>query len=216
MDSKELLAFEWGYRIQPHDKVSFDLATFYNIYDKERSLEAGTPDMSNFPNYIVQPYIINNLIEGETYGFELASTWQAADWWRIRAHYTFWKLNLHKEPGSTDPLNEAAETDSPEHQVGIRSLMDLPHRIELDTGVRYVSELDMRRRFVAAPGEDLEIPGYIVADVRIGWRPNHNWEVSVVGQNLFDKEHQEFAPSFLGTQETLVETSVYAKVTFRY
>ena len=216
MDSKELLAFEWGYRIQPHDKVSFDLATFYNIYDKERSLEAGAPDLSNFPNYIVQPYIINNMIEGETYGFELASTWQAAEWWRIRAHYTFWKLNLHTEPGSTDPLNEAAETDSPEHQIGIRSLMDLPHKIELDTGVRYVSELDMRRRFVAAPGEDLEIPGYVVADVRIGWRPNYNWEISVVGQNLFDKEHQEFAPSFLGTQETLVETSVYAKVTFRY
>jgi hypothetical protein len=33
---------------------------------------------------------------------------------------------------------------------------------------------------------------------------------------MFDKEHQEFAPSFLGTQETLVETSVYGKVTFRY
>jgi iron complex outermembrane receptor protein len=94
--------------------------------------------------------------------------------------------------------------------------MDLPHKIELDTGVRYVSALDMRRRFVAAPGEELEIPGYVVADVRLGWRPNKNWEFSVVGQNLFDKEHQEFAPSFLGTQETLVETSVYAKVTFRY
>lgn len=216
MDSKELLAFEWGYRIQPYDKVSLDLATFYNIYDKERSLEAGAPDFSNMPNYIVQPFIINNLIEGETYGFELASTWQATDWWRIRANYTFWKLNLHREPGSTDPLNEAAEMDSPEHQIGIRSHMDLPHKIEFDTGLRYVSSLDMRRRFVAAPGEDLEIPGYLVGDVRIGWRPNHNWELSVVGQNLFDKEHQEFAPSFLGTQETLVESSVYAKVTFRY
>jgi iron complex outermembrane recepter protein len=216
MDSKELLAFEWGYRIQPHQRVSFDLATFYNIYDKERSLEAGAADLSNFPNYIVQPYIINNMLEGETYGFELASTWQATDWWRIRANYTFWKLNLHKKAGSTDPLNEAAEDDSPEHQIGIRSLMDLPHYIEFDTGLRYVSALDQRRRFVATPGESLDIPGYIVGDVRIGWRPNNNWEVSLVGQNLFDKEHQEFAPSFLGTQETLVETSVYAKVTFRY
>jgi iron complex outermembrane receptor protein len=216
MDAKELIAFEWGYRIQPHQRVTFDLATFYNIYDKERSLEAGAPDMSNFPGYIVQPYGINNLIDGETYGFELASTWQATDWWRIRANYTFWKLNLHKEEGSTDPLNEAAENDSPEHQIGIRSLMDLPHNLEFDTGLRYVSSLDMRRRFVAAPGEDLDIPGYVVGDVRIGWRPNYNWEVSIVGQNMFDKEHQEFAPSFLGTQETLVETSVYGKVTFRY
>jgi iron complex outermembrane recepter protein len=216
MESKELLAFEWGYRIQPHQRLTFDLATFYNIYDKERSLEAGAADLSNFPNYIVQPYVINNMLEGETYGFELASTWQATDWWRIRANYTFWKLNLHKKPGSTDPLDEAAEDDSPEHQIGIRSLMDLPHNLEFDTGLRYVSALDMRRRFVATPGENLDIPGYIVGDVRIGWRPNYNWEISLVGQNLFDKEHQEFAPSFLGTQETLVETSVYAKVSFRY
>lgn len=216
MEAKELVAFEWGYRIQPHDRVTFDLATFYNLYDKERSLEAAAPDLSNFPAYLVQPYVINNMIDGETYGFELASTWQPTDWWRIRANYTFWKLNLHKAPGSTDPLNEQAEGDSPEHQVGIRSLMDLPHKIELDTGLRYVDSLDLRRRFVAAPGESLRIPGYIVGDIRIGWRPNDNWEFSVAGQNLFNKEHQEFAPSFLGTQETMVETSVYAKVTFRY
>ena len=215
MDSKDVMAFELGYRIQPHRRLSFDLATFYNIYDNERSLEAQAPDMSNLPNYIVQPYKINNSIEGETYGFELASTWQATDWWRIRANYTFWKLNLHRKPGSTDPLNEQAETDSPEHQVGIRSLMDLPHNIEFDTGLRYVDSLDMRRRFVAAPGEDLEIPGYVVGDVRIGWRPNYNWEISIVGQNMFN-DHQEFAPSFLGTQETIVETSVYGKVTFRF
>ncbi|HEX7859744.1 MAG TPA: TonB-dependent receptor [Verrucomicrobiae bacterium] len=215
MDSKELLAFEWGYRIQPHDRVTFDLATFYNIYDNERSLEAGALDLSNFPNYLVQPYVIGNKLKAETYGFELASTWQATDWWRIRANYTFWKLNFHKADDSTDPLNEAGEDDSPEHQIGVRSLMDLPHNIELDTGVRYVSSLDMRRRFVGAPGEELDIPGYVVGDVRIGWRPNYNWEVSLVGQNIFD-DHQEFAPSFLGTQETQVETSVYAKVTFRY
>jgi len=43
MDSKELIAFELGYRIQPYDHLTFDLATFYNIYDRQRSLEPGTP-----------------------------------------------------------------------------------------------------------------------------------------------------------------------------
>src|SRR4029078_12519715 len=32
MDSKELIAFELGYRIQPHYRVTLDVATFYNIY----------------------------------------------------------------------------------------------------------------------------------------------------------------------------------------
>ena len=214
MESKELLAFEFGYRIQPHDRITFDLATFYNIYDRQRSLEAQPPDLSELPSNIVIPYTIGNRIEGETYGFELATTWQPTDWWRLRAHYTYWRLSLNKEPGSTDPLLEQAEHDSPKHQVGLRSLMDLPHNLEFDTGLRYVDTLSERRRFVAA--DDLSIPSYVVADARIGWRPSYNWEFSIVGQNLFEARHQEFAPSYILTQETQVETSVYAKVTFRF
>lgn len=213
IESKELLAFELGYRIQPHDRITFDLATFYNIYDKQRSLEMKAP-FAELPTNFVQPFTIDNLIDGETYGFELASTWQATDWWRLRAHYTFWRLALHKDASSTDPLLEQAEGDSPKHQIGIRSLMDLPHHLELDAGLRYVDTLATRRRFVDTVS--LSIPSYVVADARIGWRPNYNWEVSLVGQNLFEARHQEFAPSYIQTQETQVETSVYAKVTFRF
>jgi iron complex outermembrane receptor protein len=92
--------------------------------------------------------------------------------------------------------------------------MDLPHHLEFDAGVRYVDTLSQRRRFVAV--EELSIPSYVVADARIGWRPNNNWEISLVGQNLLEARHQEFAPSYIPTQETMVEASVYAKVTFRY
>ncbi|HYE98534.1 MAG TPA: TonB-dependent receptor, partial [Planctomycetota bacterium] len=31
--SEELLAFEAGYRVRPHDRVSFDVAGFFNLYD---------------------------------------------------------------------------------------------------------------------------------------------------------------------------------------
>jgi iron complex outermembrane receptor protein len=213
MDSKEVLSFELGYRIQPHDSVSFDLATFYNIYDKQRSIEFRNVDPTTAPLPTVN-FEIDNMINGETYGFELASTWQVRDWWRLRAHYNFWRLALHKEEGSTDQFLEQQESDSPKHQIGVRSLMDLPHHLEFDAGVRYVDTLSQRRRFVAV--EELSIPSYVVADARIGWRPNNNWEISLVGQNLLEARHQEFAPSYIPTQETMVEASVYAKVTFRY
>lgn len=213
MDSKEVLSFELGYRIQPHDRITFDLATFYNIYDKQRSIEFRGVDPTTAPLPTVN-YEIDNLINGETYGFELATTWQPTDWWRLRAHYNFWRLALHREEGSTDQFLEQQESDSPKHQVGVRSMMDLPHNLEFDTGLRYVDSLAQRRRFMAV--DDLSIPSYVVADARIGWRPNSNWEVSLVGQNLFEARHQEFAPSYIPTQETMVEASVYAKVTFRY
>jgi iron complex outermembrane receptor protein len=206
MDSKELIAFELGYRIQPHYRVTLDIATFYNIYDRQRSLEHGTdfPEASPPPPHFVIPYIINNLIDGETYGVELASSFQLAEWWRMHLNYSFLSIQLHKKPGSTDPLLEGAEHDSPQHQLSVRSQMDLPNHMEFDLGARYVDSLSNR-----------DVPSYVAFDARLGWRPNKNWEFSIVGQNLFN-EHKEFAPSYILTETTEVETSIFAKITFRY
>ena len=184
-----------------------DLATFYNLYDRQRSLEPGTPylEMDPGPPHVVIPFTINNLIDGESYGAEVAGTFQISDWWRLRANYSFLQLQLHKKPGSNDPVLEGAEGDSPRHQLGVRSLMDLPHHLEFDAGLRYVDALPNR-----------SVPSYVVMDLRLGWRPNRNWEFSIVGQNLLDGRHKEFAPSYIQTEVTEVETSVFAKATFRY
>jgi iron complex outermembrane recepter protein len=206
MDSKELIAFELGYRVQPHERVTFDLATFYNIYDRQRSIEPGTPFLEGTPAppHLVVPYTIDNLIKGEVYGAELASSFQPATWWRLRVNYTAWSIQLHKKAGSQDQFLEGAEDDSPNHQVGIRSLMELGGNVELDLGFRYVDALQNRG-----------VPSYAVFDARLGWRPTKNWEFSIVGQNLFD-DHKEFQPSYIQTQPTEVETSVYGKITFRF
>jgi iron complex outermembrane receptor protein len=215
MVSKELIGFELGYRLQPLERVTTDVAAFYNIYDKQRSLESGTPGIeSAYPGlYVVAPASIGNGISGETYGFEISTTVQATDWWRLRLNYSFLKIQLHLEPGVTDPAGlEGAERESPVHQVGIRSLMDLPHNLELDSGMRYVDTVqNLRRPF----GTSFRIPSYVVGDVRLGWRPDKHWDISITGQNLFDT-HQEFAPSYIQTQATEVEMSVFAKVTYRF
>jgi iron complex outermembrane recepter protein len=206
MDSKELIAFELGYRAQPHDRVTLDLAAFYNIYDRQRSIEPGVPFLEATPGppHVVVPFTIDNLINGEVYGAELASSFQPTDWWRLRVNYTLWSIQLHKKDGSNDPALEGAEDDSPNHQIGVRSLMDLPMNFELDLGLRYVDALQNR-----------SVPAYTAFDARLGWRPTKNWEFSIVGQSLFN-DHKEFAPSYIQTQTTEVESSIYAKVTFRY
>lgn len=207
MDAKELIAFELGYRVQPHDRVTLDLAAFYNIYDRQRSIEQGAPFLEPTPPppHGVVPFTINNLIEGEVYGGELASSFQPTDWWRLRVNYTVWSIQLHKKDGSNDPALEGAEDDSPNHQIGVRSMMDLPGNFELDLGLRYVDALQNRN-----------VPAYTAVDARLGWHTkDHRWEFSIVGQSLFNT-HKEFAPSYIQTQTTEVETSVYGKITFRF
>jgi iron complex outermembrane receptor protein len=207
--SEELIAYEAGYRFQPKKWLSVDAAAFYNVYDRLRSIEAVSPgeiETSPPSPHILVPLVAGNELFGETYGVELAVTAQATDWWRLYGSYTYLQMQLHTRHGSTDTTSEAAEGQSPHHQFSIRSSMDLPGHFEVDCGLRYVDPLPA-----------LDVPSYFTLDARLAWRPNRRWEISVVGQNLWDNRHPESAPSaFIGTQSTEVERAIYGKIAFNF
>jgi iron complex outermembrane recepter protein len=201
--SEELLAYEIGYRVQPHRRLSLDLAAFYNDYDDIRSAET-TGFSPGPPAHIV--IVVANSIFGETYGGEAAATWQAADWWRWHVGYTYLQMQMHTRAGSTDTTTAAGiEGASPHHQISFRSSMDLPANVEFDIGVRYVDVLPSRG-----------IAGYAVMDARLGWRPRKNLELSLVAQSLLDNQHPEFGPTFIQTQATEIQHGAFARVTWRY
>src|SRR5262249_52477030 len=121
------------------------------------------------------------------------------------ATYSYLQMQLHLDGRSRDTVSESAEGESPHHQFALRSSMDLPGQVELDWAVRYVDSLPRQR-----------IPSYLVADVRLAWKPRKNLEFAIVGQNLLDSQHPEFAASLINTQPTEVEQSVYGKLTWRF
>ena len=51
--SETLIAYEAGYRVQPHERFSADLALFYNQYDHLRTIEPGTPYLDGSPAHVV-------------------------------------------------------------------------------------------------------------------------------------------------------------------
>lgn len=203
-DSEVMLAYELGYRVQPHECLSLDLAAFYNDYDRLRSAEPGPPDFSSLPGYIRLPNVFANKLKGQTYGAELGANFQAAEWWRLRGSYSYLQAQFQRLPGGRDVLSQASEAD-PHHQVSLRSLMDLPHHLELDCTGRYVDSLSNQ-----------SIPSYLSLDARLGWRPTTHLELAIVGRNLLAARHPEFNPSVLQFQKTEVERSVYGQVTWRF
>lgn len=209
MDSETVLAYELGYRIEPTDWLSFDLATFYNVYHDLRTLEpdatASFMETTPSPAHVVFPVYAANKMYGETYGFELSSQWSVVKWWRITANYTFLQMQLHLDKNSGDTISESTEGDSPQQQVALLSAMDLPWHLELDCVARYVDSL---------PG--LKVPAYATVDLRLAWKPIKNLEIAVVGQNLLDPRHPEFKQTLLPAQNTQVERSVYGKVTWHF
>jgi len=199
MESETLIAYELGYRVQPIDQLKLDLTGFYNDYDDLRTVEPLLPGP-------VSPSIVENKLFGETYGVELSATAQVTRQWRVQGSYSYFDARLHREASSRDATTDKIdEGSSPHNQFFIRSMFDVGWNVQLDSTLRYVDVL-------AAP----KIPAYLTLDVRLAWSPRKNLEFALVGQNLLDDRHPEFAPTFIGTPQTEVQRSVYGTVLWRF
>jgi len=189
-ESEVLRAFELGYKVQASSNLTASVATFYNLYDKLRSLEGGPP------------YFLANGFKGQTYGVEGEATCQLSERWRLKPGYTFLRLDLDTTPGSTDTTQRYQEGDSPRHQFFIGSSFTLPRGLTVDVTVRHVAEL---------PNQ--QVPAYTAGDARLAWQPTSAVELALVGQNLFDPRHPEFGRP--GTRRE-VRRSLYGKATCHF
>jgi iron complex outermembrane receptor protein len=193
--SEELLAYELGYRVQLHPRLTLSVAAYYNDYDKLRSVERVNPTNAF-------PIVIANGQSGESYGAELTADYRVTDRWRLRAGYSELQIHIRPKPGSTDTSHGSTESNDPNHQFFLRSSLDLPGHFALNGGFRYVSHI-----------ANQSVPGYGELDVRLAWMPIPNLELSIVGQNLLHDHHPEFG-ALTSRQE--IERSVYGKVSWSF
>jgi iron complex outermembrane recepter protein len=206
-DSEVLHAYELGYRAQPHPKLSLDIATFYNVYDRLRSFEPGLPfvEADPLPVHLVIPAYYGNLLRGETYGLEAAINFDITRRWKLHGSYSFLRMQLHRDLTSRDVTSEAAEGNSPQHQFQLHSFLNLWRNLDLDTALYHVSSL-----------RDPQVPSYTRIDSRLGWHIRENVEVSGGVQNLLDSRHLEFSGIDVLVLPSQVRRSVYGKMIFGF
>ncbi len=206
-DSEELIAYELGLRAGLSESLSLDAAFFYHDYDKLRTSASGSPRLIMDPAmpYIAVPSTINNDAEGESYGAELAAMWQVDDWWRLSGSYTLLKVKTRVTSPASEPEYVDEGSSAPRHQVSLWSRMDVTRRTALDIGLRFVDELE---------GKDVD--DYTVMDIHLSWQASEDCDVSIVARNLLEKHHAEWSPSYIESQPTEVEQSVYGKITWRF
>jgi len=195
--SEELLAYEFGYRYLAAENVTFNLAGYYNQYDHIRSVEA--------PVNPGEPQVLGNTLQGHTYGGELEAVFQMTPWWQLHAAYGHVQLHLEGKPGSRAVNEGTSEANDPQNRFSFRSYMNFPRGVELDFWLRHVSGRPNPVPATAAP-----LSGYATFDVRLGWRPVNNLELSIVGQNLPEAQHAEFPAA---VQEE-IQRGFYGKVTW--
>jgi iron complex outermembrane receptor protein len=205
VQAEELLAWELGWRVQASDELSLDAAAFYNDYDRLASRELGQPYFEPDPTtpHVVVPILVGNTLNAESYGLELALSWNPIDRWRLRASYSFLELRVHKDASSLDPDPERFEGEHPHHQAQLHSQLNLPGRLELDAAAYYVGPLAGR-----------DISAYLRADLRLGWRPNDSLSLSAAAQNLFGDHLEWGATPGAGDFPTEVQRGGYVAVTW--
>lgn len=204
---EKMLGYEAGYRQFFSPRVYVDFASYYNSYDDLLSVENRpvVVETTPAPVHLVLPIFLRNGLEGETYGGEISPSVQIAPWWQVKGSYSFLHLNVRRKPWSDDASSVAqTEGGSPSSVVVFQSLLNLPRNFELDLTYRYSSALK---------SPDLKIPSWSTGDARLGWGFHKNFDLSIVGENLFQPHHPEFAGEPGGP--VLVRRSVYAMITFK-
>ncbi|MEL7210756.1 MAG: TonB-dependent receptor, partial [Actinomycetota bacterium] len=175
--SEELLSGELGYRYFALDWLTFESAAFVSDYE-DVSGQPGPPPLG--------PFVFDNPGTVVVAGAEFEVTVLPVEWWRLSASYSF--LEFLREHDVISPLGGGTlNRDQPEHQVVLRSVVDVFDNLEFDTSVYWVDGLGA----VTPTLKSNNVRQYWRVDLRLGWQPVDWAEISFVGQNLNDARHFE-------------------------
>lgn len=204
ISDEELDAYEVGYRIEPAQRLSFDVAGFYNEY---RDLTALVANPTVFEPVPAPPHLLSsttwqNSQTARTYGAEVSVQWQVTDSWRLIGSYTGLHMQVRPDP--------VAEGDSPRRQFQLRSYLNLPANWELNGALYHVDAITPQ-----SGGARAAVPAYVRLDLGVTWRPTPALELGVWGQNLTDRRHSEYA-SQESTLLTQVPRGITGRVTWRF
>lgn len=201
VEAEDLLAVEFGYRAQPIDEFSWDLALFYNDYENLIIPQAlGAPVFDGGLGGLLLPALLVNGASADTYGAELAVTLQLCEELQMRGAYTLLIADIH----TASTLYDQPQQGSPNNQLYLQMSWDPRCDLHFDFIGRYVDNLPA-----------YNVSSYFVSDMRVAWRPTRHFEWALVGRNLYDPAHREFT-GLTTTTGTLVEEELFTTLTWEY
>ncbi len=173
-EAEELLAYELGVRTRIDEKVTVDLAAFYNDYDNLQTFEDPDGTILTYGN------------EGRAIarGFEAGIDYDLFENLRLRGTYTYFEMDFEASADSLEVDSIDARDDLvPVHHAGLRAYYDIGDSWNLDGAVYYVDRLPY-----------FDVDSYVRVDMRLAWRPRPGTEFSVGVQNATDPSHPEAGP----------------------
>jgi iron complex outermembrane recepter protein len=184
LDAERVIGSEVGYRTLVTPALYIDVTGFDNHYDN--LVDLGSPTVRGQTTEglaytaFVFPWI--NGVKGVTKGIEVAPDWQPSTAVRFRGSYSYLDIDLESKGGNAQQTLVPALEASPHHRVTLQARFDVRPGFQIDPVYRFVSERG-----------PTGIPGYHTADVRLAIPAGAHFVVSLVGQNLLQSHHPEWA-----------------------
>lgn len=203
-DSEEVIAYEAGYRWQAKSNLSFDIATYYNSYDK---IYASTFDGMGLT--------FANAVDGEGYGVELAANWQPNNWLTFNLAYSWQELDLgwRNDSYATNTAGNIFEDALPEHLLTLRSQMVFSPRWQANMSLRYTDEISAYE--ATDLDNPIEISSWWQLNANITWKATENFELKFAGRNIFNDDELQSVSEFV-TPGTDIEADFYIMGTWSF
>jgi iron complex outermembrane receptor protein len=157
------------------------------------------------PRHLFVPVQFGNLLEATTTGVEIAARWSPLDWWRLEGGYSTFHITPRLSPESGNTTNASFDGNAPGTQWQARSAFSLGPRLQLDAMVFHVGAL-----------ANLGVSAYTRTDMHLEFAITPRLAASFAGQNLFDREHSEFAGAGAIVTPTQIPRSAHLQLRFQF
>ncbi len=159
---------------------------------------------------------LDNKLSATAFGFEITADWQVKDWWKLQFNYSYFGIDASRPQ---EPINEnylvenegLLEDLSASHTANFRSSINLPNQWYFDFWIRYIDKIT--EAHFQSKGK---AKAYTNTDIRIAKKYGDNLEISLIGQNIFDRSRLEFDEIFSGQSPTEVERAWYLQLRWQH
>ncbi|MBI4374208.1 MAG: TonB-dependent receptor [Deltaproteobacteria bacterium] len=200
LDSENALTYELGYRTEATDWLTVDIASHLSFHNDIVTFDAGAPSGG------VITQTVNNFGQGHSEGAELGTWWRLTDDWRLYGSYSFMNLDYNIDAGSSDTNISGLDEQVYNHMFNFHSSHDLPYNLQAD-GMLYFYDAYTDVHSL------MTVDDFVRVDLRLGWKPRSDLDLSVIGQNLLGK-HVEAIPARIAPAN--VDRVVFGRLTWEF
>ncbi len=180
MRSEVERSLEAGYRLQSGQRWSVDTSVFWSYYNRLHAFQGPMMPLVSFAGQASQLTLSGigvNAGTGRSYGAEIWSTLQVTQNWRLMPAYSYlneadWlpAATYYRYSFEDDPATLA-------HQGSLRSQHNLSRTVKLDLMAK-----------VRSRDRNLGLPGVLILDAHLGWRPYRSGEIAFTVQNIANRQ----------------------------